>query len=522
MNSFATCQAWWEGNAAKLIGAYGDGTRSGFSGFVQRVRRMFWSTPTTDKDRTRQLHIPIAADIVQTSRTLLMSEQVKFEPAEVDDNPEVRKRVDLILNSSEMHAAMQQAAESCAALGGVYGRIVWDSAVQKHAWVDFVDADQAIPEFIHGKLSAVTVWEVLDSVDNDVVWRHLEHHQPGRIYHGLYRGTSVGLGRLRELSEHKSTASIPVNEEGFIPTGVDGLTATYIPNALPNPEWRGKGDLANLGRSDISDPAVVQLMDQIDETYSSLARDVRLAKARLLASEHLLDSRGPGKGAQFDTEQEVFVPMSGAPNGAPVLEAHQFGIRVDDHLRTAEGFLRAILRRVGYSPHTFGMVDAGGAMTATEVDAKRDASVATHKSKSGLWKSGLAGFCQTLIQLDAIVFETGAVVTEPLNISWPPAARESPLQRAQTVESLDRARAISLETKVDMLWPEWDNTQRADEVKRIRAEQALADPYALGDDTAVDPVADVDAVVPDLFEPTDEELAAAGIPPDDSEAPAAA
>uniref|UniRef100_UPI0005848B6A hypothetical protein n=1 Tax=Nocardia testacea TaxID=248551 RepID=UPI0005848B6A len=462
---FATCQVWWEGDAEKLSATHGEPGRTSLGrGLVDRIKRLFWGTKPDASNQIRQIHVPIAADIVQTLASLLLPDPVAFRVAEGDTvaNAEARKRVDKILNTPQMHSAMLEAAEAGSALGGVYGRIVWNNAVRDHAWIDWVHADQAIPEFLYGQLSAVTFWTVVDeNVDENRVLRHLERHEAGRIevdefgveqpvfgrvYHGLYEGTAVTLGKPVGLDKHAETGSIPVNDEDYVDTGTSRLTAFYIPNAKPNPAFRGKSVLRHFGRSDIGDAAVIGLMDQIDETYSSLSRDVRLAKARLLVSEHLLEVRGPGKGTSFNVEQEVYEKVGGVPNGNPVLEAHQFAIRVDDHLRTAEGFLRAILRRVGFSPYTFGLPDeSGAAMTATEVDAKKDASTATYKARSGIWKGELAEAARTLIEVDAAVFETGAKLGEDLEVSWPPATRESIASKAQTLQALESAKAASTE-----------------------------------------------------------------------------
>ncbi|WP_280244946.1 hypothetical protein [Nocardia abscessus] len=501
---YSTCQVWWEGDADKLSASSGEPSRAtvGGGGFMQRIRRLFWGTSRDAAQQPRQLHVPVAADIVQTAATVLLPEPVTFRPADDDTiaNPAARKRIDKILNSPQTHAGMVSAAEACSALGDVYGRIVWNADICDHAWIDWVDADAAIPEFMYGRLWAVTFWTVVDeNTDENRVLRHLERHEAGyhtidedgervpvwgRIYHGLYEGTAVSLGRRIDLAAHSETASIPVVEgTDFVYTGSMRLTAWHIANGGRNPAFRAQPVLQHLGRSDIGDPAVIGLMDQIDETYSSLSRDVRLAKARLLVSEFLLDMKSPGKPATFSTEQEIYERVGGAPSATPVLEAHQFQIRVADHLQTAEGYLRAILRRIGFSPFTFGLADqSGGPMTATEVDAKRDATTATYKARSGAWRSVLAGAARTLIEVDAAVFGTGATLGQDLEVSWPPAARESLETKARNLGVLASSRSASMEWRVRYLNPTYDDTAVADEVKKIRDDDAVADPLALGAD----------------------------------------
>lgn len=500
---YSTCQLWWEGDADKLAGAHGEKNRSTFGsvGIVGRIRRLFWGTAREASQQPRQLHVPVAADIVQTAAALLLPEPVTFAAAKDDTaaNAVARQRIDKILNSPAMHSAMLGGAESGAALGDTYGRIVWNADVRDHAWIDFVDADQVIPEFRYGQLIAATIWTVVDeNVKDNRYLRHLERHEPGytavaedgteipvfgRIYHGLYEGDAISLGNQIDLAKHPATASIPVTEDGYVDTGTMRLTAFHVPNGGRNPAFRSQPVVQNLGRSDIGDPAVIGLMDAIDETYSSLARDVRLAKARLMVSEFLLDMKGPGKGSTFSAEQEVYEKVGGAPSATPVLEAHQFPIRVDEHLRTAEGYLRAILRRDGFSPYTFGMADdSGGAMTATEVDAKRDASTATFKTRSGIWRSRLAEIARTLIEVDAAVFETGAKLGQDLEVRWPPAARESVQTKATTLAALKASGSASRPWRVRYLNPDYDDQQVADEVALIEEEESVpvSDPFGIG------------------------------------------
>ncbi|MCL4293905.1 MAG: capsid protein, partial [Acidimicrobiia bacterium] len=75
-------------------------------------------------------------------------------------------------------------------MGGVYLRTVWDTQVADHPMLDVVHADRAVPEFRWGRLVAVTFWRTL-TADRAaaVVWRHLERHEPGVIFHGLFEGS---------------------------------------------------------------------------------------------------------------------------------------------------------------------------------------------------------------------------------------------------------------------------------------------------------------------------------------------
>lgn len=152
--------------------------------------------------------------------------------------------------------------------------------------------------------------------------------------------------------------------------------------------------------------------------------------------------------------------------------------------------MRVILRSVGFSPLTFGLTDeAAGQMTATEVGARERGTSATKGAKSLLRRAALSPLVRTLLEVDADVYRTGAVVDQPVDVNYSPAVKDSPLTVANTISTLDTARAVSVRTKVDMLHPDWDEKRRNDEADAILAElnPILPDPFAtVGPDFPLD------------------------------------
>src|SRR5690606_30732764 len=126
-----------------------------------------------------------------------------------------------------------------------------------------------------------------------VVWRHLEHHEPGRITHALYQGSSDNIGRVVPLTERPETAYLAklVDADSAILTGIDRLTCSFNQN-MPSRLWRKKGALAHAGRSDFA--GILPLFDALDETWSSWRRDLKLGGGKILVPEAALDTAGPG------------------------------------------------------------------------------------------------------------------------------------------------------------------------------------------------------------------------------------
>lgn len=478
-------QAWWSGDITTLSAHAGRQApvsspwqhNGGVGGFAARA---MLGSPQSSSLETRRLHVPIAADIARMSATVMAGEPPTFSIDEDGGNQAARERLDLILNAPEFHAALLDGEETASALGGVYMRVCWNTDLADHAWIEFVDPDRAIPSFTYGRLSGVTFWAELPDSPKGKVYRHFEHHSPGRIEHALFLGQDGNVGQRVPLEDHPATEGIHVDSESGITTGVEGLTAAYIPNVSPNPAWRQDPVLRMLGRSDITAP-IMGHMDALNDVYSSLARDVRLAKARLFVGQGLLKNNGPGEGSVFDPDHEAYTIVRGAPNQDAILQAEQFDIRVSEHVATADEYVRVILRSVGFSPLTFGLTDEASAqMTATEVGARERGTSATKGAKSLLRRSALSRLVKTLLEVDALVYRTGAKVNEPVDVDYSPAVKDSPLTLANTISTLDQARAVSVRTKVDMLHPDWDEKRCEAESDAILAElnPILPDPWS--------------------------------------------
>jgi len=312
------------------------------------------------------------------------------------------------------------------------------------------------------------------------VIRHLERHEPGAILHGLYKGDTKHLGYPLALDEHNSTLPYMelVDAEGAIPTGVKTLTAAYVANMRPQRRWRKIEDLCDLGRSDYD--GVEPLMDALDETYTSWMRDIRLGRSRIMVPEFMLKDMGKGQGAAWDEDQEVFTQLKMAPTDAnqSQITAQQFAIRVAEHQQTAAQLVDEILASAGYSPSTFGKGESGQMATATEVVSRERQSERTRDKKTRYWSSALEPLLTTWLELDALLFKSGA--QGEVEVQWADAVQPDPEALARTVELLNRAEAISDETKVAMLHPDWDEEELAKEVEALGKKNVMPElpPFA--------------------------------------------
>lgn len=485
--------AWYSGDPDQLDAAYQPGA-TGVKprpsqyrgGVVGSIARWFWGKPLSPfggGDRIR-LHVPIAADLCQASSDLLFA-----DPPTITAKDDVSNaRVEVFIEDG-MIAALAQAAEVIAALGGGYLRVTWDETVALHPFTTVIDADAALPEFRYGRLSAVTFWQRWNGRGQEV-WRKLERHETdpitgnGVIEHGLYLGTEDLLGRRQPLDAHPETEMLArlVNQFSQIDTGSPGLAVQYVPNLRPNRIWRNDPLGRNLGRSDLA--GIEPLMDNLDRVYSSWMRDVDLGKGRVIVPEFMLEGNGPGRGVSFDYDRDIFTPIVAAPSaeGANDIKVVQFAIRVAEHQQTAQQLVEDILRSSGYSAQTFGEDETGGAATATEITSRDRRSALTRDRKIREWRPAITEHVRKTLLVDASVFNSGAN-PEGLEVKFNDSAQDTPLQLATTAEMLTRAKAASVQTLVRLVHPDWQETEVDDEAARIKDELGLApvaDPAAIG------------------------------------------
>ncbi|MFD9863480.1 phage portal protein [Streptomyces alboflavus] len=461
--------AWYSGDHKKLAAVYRDTT------LRKDGRRRLWSRDRHEDPGKREarLHIPLAGDIATASADLLFAEPPTFSVADTA----TQDRLDELAEADGIANTLIEAAEVASALGGVYLRATWDRSLADRPLLTVVHADAAVPEWRWGRLSAVTFWHELAS-DSSAVWRHLERHAPGRIEHALYQGGPDRLGQRVPLTEHPDVAALAdsLGPEGdTVETGIELLTAAYVPNIRPNRRYRG----SPFGRSDYGAP-LYDLFDALDTTWSSWIRDLRLARARLLVPEAYLRDHGPGRGASFDDDREIWQLLNIPPTEGGNITLSQFEIRVTEHMQTAEALTRQAVRSAGYSAQTFGLGDQV-AVTATEVKARERRSMTTRGKKARYWAPALASMLHALLMLDRRLYTPGLTPKRP-RIEFAPVVSEDPASTAQTLALLAQAEAISTETRVRALHPEWDDTAVRQETNRILAEtgRTVPDPMQTG------------------------------------------
>lgn len=512
--------AWYSGEPSRIIDVY---SSQGTQGGVGVPWWRFWSRAKAGRDGAQRamIHVPVASDLAGLSAALLFGEvpriwiknEDKMKEIEEDkvaaaaeakaavtpidpfdedsrqaavdadaeqraeaapkpepETPEEKSQKHLrdILERGDFYSRLIEAAESAAAIGGVYIYPMWDKDLRDFPFLAVAQADQAVPEFKWGMLSKVTFFRDVIR-DGSKVLRHVEVHEiegtgetrKAVILNALYEGTGNMLGEQRQLTDSVLTANLQPRVE--LP--FKELDVEYVPNIRPNRLFRASGH----GVADIQGSET--LLDALDETYASWMRDIRLAKARIIVPREYLrvDPADPNKVPAFDTDQEVYVAMDmdpGLTQDARAMMAHQFNIRYIEHRDTAKDLVARIVSNAGYTPTTMGLTEGAGPTTGAALRVQEHRTILTLMRKSRFWRSALVNVLEHMMIIDAEEFASGVEPFRP-TIVTADSIVDNPLELAQTALAMHSAEAASIETLVRTLHPDWGEAEIKAEVMRI-------------------------------------------------------
>jgi len=434
---------------------------------------MFWGR----QSGKCKMHVPIGADIAATSANLLFGEEPAFTCYDVsteDNENEQQKRLDYLVERNNMHGKLNEAAESCAALGDVYLKLNWWKDEIDYPVLNVVSGDSAWPEFLFGVLKGIHFFSVVSrDLQTGKVTRAYELYEKGKITSAIYLGDATSLGQ--EQGEG-ALAEYGLKRETKVP--IDDMLAVHIPNMKPNRVYRD----SFMGRSDFD--GLRGLMDELDETYTSWMRDVRLAKARtIIPAEYLkrdtkemLQGNSKALSWDFDTDVETFVAldMHDENGNIPSITMQQFAIRSEEHMATCNELMTKIVSIAGYAPQTFGMDIVGMAQSGTALHIREKKSYDTRGKKETYWKSTLQDIMTAMIHLDNALWpESGSDADDQVKVRFADSFANDISTMANAVSLLNAANAASTEVKVRMLHPDWTQKQIADEVKRLKTPEHL-------------------------------------------------
>lgn len=500
--------AWYSGDQAKLQAVYawtaGAGTRGddpathyhkasrswrkgGARGWLSR---MFNGRVVEDpgEHRTR-IHAPVAGNLATLASDLLFAEPPTFRIYNAEGKPtkdRTQARLDAVLNSERTHRTLSHAGEETAGISAVVLTAHWDREISDVPWLQATSADAAVPEFVAGRLAAVNLYTTYPTgTGSGQVYCHVERHEVGAIVHALLlleNGKVAGVARLEDRPETAHIPRIggavagPIDGSIALPTGIRQLTAAWWRH-LPTRAFRKHGALALAGRAVFE--GAEQMLDAVDEVWSSWMRDVKIARARLIVPEAFLDVQGPGLGGAFDDDRELLTGLAFTDLGGvdrETISAHQFAIRAEEHAATLLGLTREITQHAGYSLSSYSESQSSGGVTATEVTDRTTMTERTRDKQRLYFVDAGEPIARALMALDAVHYSGRELPADvDLRIEIPPLSQIDPEKEARIMGFLRSAQAASTDTLVRMQHKDWEETQIQEEIDRIRQENGLDD-----------------------------------------------
>ncbi len=423
-----------------------------------------------------KIHVPLAADIAATSSDLLFSEEPRFTcyDEETEDNEsDQQKRLDFLVKKNGIHSKLNEAAEDAACAGDVYLKLNWWQDKLEFPALTVVNGDSAWPEFLFGLLQCIHFFSVVRAdYKTGKVIRAYERYERGKISMGLFSGNEYNLGTEMPEADLRR-----LGFEKVIITPVDDMLAVHIPNIKPNREFRD----SHMGRSDFDGQR--DLMDELDETYSSWMRDIRLAKARTIVPAEYLrrkpkDMFKEGEYTyEFDEDVETLVALDidtqNGKSGNPITLS-QFDIRAAEHAQTCADLICRIVTSAGYAPQTFGLNIEGMAQSGTALHIRENKSYKTSGKKQAYWTAALEEIMTAMVHLDAVLYsDAGSDIDDEVKVHFSESMASDISTMSAAVKMIHDAQAASIDTKVAMLHPDWTKKQISEEVQRIMDEQGM-------------------------------------------------
>ena len=480
---FTPLEAWDELTAVR--GEYVRKHWAAYSGLHKElaataINGSFWKHRSKGK-----VHVPLAADIASVSANMLFGNapRCRIYDDVKKDNQTCKKstqqdRLDKILRENIFESLIQEAAEAAAACGDVYLKSNWDTDKLEYPSILYVDGRDAVPEYRFGRLVCVHFFtEIKTDRKSGKKWRLYERYEPGKILSDVFIGDSGTLG----TESAADMEAYGIDPEVTVPGG--GMMAVHIPNVKPSRVRK-----RDYGRSEFE--GMRDMLDELDETFTSWFRDIRLAKSRLIVPAEYLRKRENQTADnmfsdnryiwEFDEDVETLVALDIANDKDMKITPSQFEIRAEQHAKTADSLIRNIISMCGYSPQSFGLDIEGQAASGTALLIREKKSFSTRSKKLNYWSMPLERFLTSVLQLDGQLYHQGDIHnTDRVIVEFPDCMSTDITTMAGAVKMLHDAQAVSTYVKVKMTHPDWEEGEVQEEVNRIMQEFGTADPTAI-------------------------------------------
>ncbi|MCD7829022.1 MAG: capsid protein [Clostridiales bacterium] len=439
----------WQGNAIKNRLWY-RGDASELNDFYHQVgdrsTHMFWASVPTRGLEVRKIHTGLPKEIIETLSGLVVADMNDF------DFPEAEKR-DLwedIAKENSLRTLVTRALNGCMVIGDGAFKVSLDPEVSQLPILEWVDGDRVEFEQRRGR-----VREVVFTSHYPGGYSLREHYGFGYVKYHLFHGeTEVPVTAL-ETTAHLQNVAF---EDTFM------LAVPF--HIKESSKWPGRGQSFFEGKTDS--------FDALDEAWSQWVHAMRDVRPKTYIPSSLIPrDEDTGRLLRPNAFDNQFIAAGDnvAEGGKNEITVQQAEFYAEQYNATYMTALDLALQGL-ISPSTLGI----DTKKLDNAEAQREKEKTTLYTRQNL----IDALTDALRRLVDVTFKAYATMTggtledTEVDISFGEYANPS---FEAVVETLSNPNTpMSIQAKVDELWGDAkDETWKAEEVKRIKAEQGLVE-----------------------------------------------
>jgi len=438
----------------------------------------FWGTKHDNGD-TPRVHVDIAGDIAQTSAALLFSEPpaIAVDQEDISTHGSYKEIIDI----TDLHCVLEEAAEICAASGGVYIKL---NGTEDSLYLEAVPPHSVFPIYEGKVLTEVYFYTRIGTDINNqseqptaysvFLREHRYISEEGLVIESDFvRASGNAIVGYDSISDHPGYSYIIPH---VVVQRYEHLGVVYVPNLKPN----AVNPASPQGRPDYI--KCYTMFDFLDETATNWRRDIRLGKSTNFISSSLLEITKSTDSPQetlhkyrHNTENFVAINMeqdmmflSGGKGWQPMTHI-QADIRSKEFIDTYLEVAKDLVRKAGYSPQTFGFETSNYVQTGVSVTKMERRTFQTKQKKQRYWASGIKNLLEAIrLYGQAIGI---SIPDSPITVDFADGASSSDIQlTSDAVRNFRQVRAMSTYAAIKLQHPSWTDAEIQEEVKLIKKE----------------------------------------------------
>ena len=352
---------WYKGNSETLEWFYKTNVEN-----LQYHSYPFWRVVNTPVPR---VHYGLPHMISKTFGTLLFNQAPEFsvESGSKTRNEEYEEQIALINELNDIITLFQKAARLQSYSGGVAIKLNYDSGLSDLPLFTIYPKERYTVEKKFGQIIEISF------IDEYGEYRLVSSYGRGYINYKLFKeDKEVALDKIQETAHLKDVVFI--DEEQNL---LNLMFGVVVDNPGEQSDYEG----------------LISSFHALDETYSSLVNYLRKVKPHIFITEDISPKDAAGRTLPFNDFDNIIKVLDGTPGGEAT-EVNRDMPKVDPngYLTSMEAIQKSILSKVGLSPATVGMGDAGANASGEALQIREWTSNRTRSEKLAIWRERLNEF----------------------------------------------------------------------------------------------------------------------------------